>query len=647
MTRIPFDEADWLRQQRGLALRLQHETRDWMDRQPLHAPFRERLKQIVLSGEEEDRTDSPALFGLRMSLSLGVPEARVWPTAVACTLFWAAADLADDIDDATPREGSSDPTVNDVCALLFLTHRAFAEVSPTALQLAMESGLVMSAGQALDLASTDFPQEPDVDSIIKKKAGAEFGLFFHLAAHLANTAPDSTTAIVRLGEQLGTVLQILSDVIDLYVNPVSEDFAAGKWSLPLALYLRGQGDSARRFYAYRRDRRDVMRAVRYEARDSAEASIQSALASLEECWKTVSPLCHDPGPTGQLVEWVQSLARALNEGLAEMEPAAPVAPTSLAASRDRACRYLMETPESAEEHRWGLFGKPLVRGQLYTEIFRHAGLRCLGESETCADTLLSLRDADGWHYFPHESQIPADADDAGLILGHFGDLLPAAIVEQTCAQLTRHFTEDGIHTWMDDQGTLVDWEGDDCQATIANAVWGLVCTGLGRHVPSGVWDRLLAVATTRQPLESAFYGDSLTRFFMHRAIAAGCREGLLSPSAGTEARQSLANALNAEERLGGNFGSLLDTLAATLAAAEWQIPIPAALAATWIIERQEADGSWPCPPLFRGVGVNYQVARWGHPLITTGLALLALQSLDPDEQAEGRRTSPERIPGNA
>ena len=67
---------------------------------------------------------------MRFAEALGAPRPALEQLGVATTLFWAAADVADDIDDAAPGAGGGALTANDVCALLLLAQRAFLNLSP-------------------------------------------------------------------------------------------------------------------------------------------------------------------------------------------------------------------------------------------------------------------------------------------------------------------------------------------------------------------------------------------------------------------------------------------------------------------------------------------------------------------------------------
>jgi hypothetical protein len=68
-----------------------------------------------------------------------------------------------------------------------------------------------------------------------------------------------------------------------------------------------------------------------------------------------------------------------------------------------------------------------------------------------------------------------------------------------------------------------------------------------------------------------------------------------------------------------------------LAAARWKawdfdLPRSDSIA-LWLSERQQSDGSWAAEPFFWTPGVGMRPQQWGHSVLTTSWAVLALLEL--------------------
>lgn len=611
---------------------MHHDLTHWLACRNLDPLLHARIAPRALKGEAPGIADSPAEFALALAEALGAPPEAQRHVGRCATLFWAAADTADDVDDHDisgglhPGAENDPPTANDACALLFLAQQALLEWSAEAARDGLAFGLRMAGGQARDLATTDRLAEPDVAGIVRDKASAEIALFFRWAALAAGRQPEPFEA---LGEAYGEALQVFSDIADVYLKPVSDDFVAGKWTLPLALYRQDASRSAHVWEALERHRSDVQARVRWEA---ARASLQ-ALGGLKirfvAQWDAVRPMCPQPERFDPAAAWLVAVLETVADAVGELDEAPKPAMRSIfqavAAARD-----WLETTDFAEEHRWGLFGRPHVAGSLFSTIFQGAALRETGGRwEAAWERLLRLRDRDGWRYYPGHAEIPPDADDAGLILGHFGDTLPKTLHDETAAQLIAHFEADRIHTWMGSMPGNVAWEGDDCPATLANACWGLMRTGHERSIPPGMWRRLIAAAEQSE-YTSPFYTPEPTRFFIHRALAMAVLHGLLRADETAGARRRLEAELALAARRGGSFaGDVLMNACTVLAADAWGLPIRAETP-LWFVDRQQIDGAWPEAPCFRTPGVLFKPYVWGHRGLTTCFVLLALAALQRD-----------------
>jgi hypothetical protein len=624
----PFDEPAWLAAQQARARRAHDHASARLARDVHDDLLYRRLAARTLRGDG-DPAETPVTFALCLAETLGLAGDPLPTLAAASALFWAAADTADDLDDRDVSGGlhpaAVSATANDACALLLLALRAYGDAGPGMAERASRYGVRMAAGQARDLASTDRPTAPDVITLAREKAGAELGLFF---AQVAAAAGADADAFARLGEEFGVGLQLFSDVADLYLKAAPDDFIAGKWNLLLYYYRRDADQAAQIWTALDRTRPDVHARVRTEAAGAAIRSLAGAAEALWAAWRPLRDACADPAPFDAAVGWLTAALETAAEAVGELSEAAPPAVWSHRQAVPAAVRYLLTT-EFAEEHRWGLFGKPFVRGDLFALLWRAAALRAADAPwRPLWLAIESLRDADGWRYFPHEQAIPPDADDAGLLLGYFGDVMTPAVRDDTVRRLVAGFEPKGIHTWLCAARGPVEWEGDDCPATLANAAWGLLAAGAARDVPRGVWRRLIAHAEAAD-FASPFYTPAPVRFFVHRALAAAVVGRALAADDTGAARRRLEADLAAAQRLAGNTADHpFDAACDLLAGAAWGLA-PARTAAQWLAERQRIDGSWPETPVFRTPGIQFRPYAWGHPGLTTAFAVLALKAAQP------------------
>ena len=622
----PFDESHWLANQARRGRWLHDEAARRLEETVADPVMRGRMAARLLRGEP-GQVDSPVSFAVCLAESLGLASEKISAVAVGCALFWAAADTADDLDDHDVSGGlhpaETPASANDACALLLLCMETLLRHHPAAAGAAAQFGLRMARGQTHDLASTDRPTAPDVFALARDKAGAEIALFFSLMAREAGADP---AAFAQLGEAYGTALQLFSDLADLYVKPVSDDFTAGKWTLALFHYQADPIQTPALWRALDRTRPDVQARVRFEAAQAALRSLEGVSRTVIDRWAALRESCPRPAPFDEAVAWLDATLQTVESAVRELDEPGPPSVWSSRQAVSAGARYLA-AHDFAEEHRWGLFDKPLVRGDLFSTLWRAAALRQAdADWEPQWRLLLDLRDEDGWRYFPHQREIPPDADDAGLLLGYFGDVMSAGLREATARQLIANFESESIHTWMAKAEGTIAWEGDDCPATLANAVWGLTLAGHGRQVPRGAWRRLIALAAENR-FESPFYVPAPTRFFVHRALAAAVTHGELTPYDAGEAQRRLEIDLMAAERLAGNYhDEPFDCACAVLAAAAWGLQARPWVA-HWLADRQQIDGAWPAVPVFRTPGIHLRPYIWGHEGLTTCFVVLALLSL--------------------
>jgi hypothetical protein len=273
----------------------------------------ERVSAIVLRGEAAGRTDSPALFAMRLAAALGAAPEDTAQLGIACTLFWAAADVADDIDDGEADVKGLRLFANDACALLLLAQHAFQELDEALAPAVTAYGLRMAAGQALDLTSTGGAAPIDALWVADAKAGAELALFFDAAAKIAGA---SRGDFVSFGRIFGRTLQIVSDVVDLYVKPEPTDFLTGKWSVPIARYLASPR-AERQLWVQDRNLPEVQARMRRALGPTCAEVLRQAVAELHQAWTITKQHCPDDAPFADVVTWLAATANVICEALVE------------------------------------------------------------------------------------------------------------------------------------------------------------------------------------------------------------------------------------------------------------------------------------------------------------------------------------------
>jgi geranylgeranyl pyrophosphate synthase len=616
-----FVEAHWQAAQRRRGARLFAWVDAWLKTQPLDEPLASRLRARALpwaSGVVE----GPGTFIVCAAESLGLGEPECRRLGVAAELFWAAADVADDVDDGETQCGFA-PQANDGCAMLFLAMRALLELGPGAVQLGNRFGLQMAGGQARDLAATGRPSAFDPFGIAADKAGAEAAFFLALAAESAGRAP---AGFERLGGVLGMAMQVFSDVADVYMAQHSLDLETAKHTPMLRAFAAARPARAETLLAAQRDWPDVQMALRFEMRDGAIEALASLVPAIQAAWGALAPDLPQPAPLGELVQWVLGLLHVAADALRELEAPEAVRLPAPASVLDRAKRFLNEGPFT-ERHTWGLFGRDEVRGDLFPTILVTAALRESGGPwQPGLAHLLRLGEPPAWRYYPGHAEIPHDADDTGLMLGYFGDVMPPGVRAAATAALVNVFEEAAIHTWLTPAPGPIEWQGDDCVATLANAAWGLVRVGAAGAVPRGVWRRLARCAREGD-FASPFYTPEATRHALLRSLGAAARAGCITAAELAGAQAGFMAWYARERRWGGaTADSLLATAINALALLECGQTPPGDLA-TYLGARQEVDGAWPGEPLFMIPSVDYRPVRWGHPALTTSIVVTLLTRL--------------------
>ncbi|MEZ4464060.1 MAG: hypothetical protein R3F43_05955 [bacterium] len=352
-------------------------------------------RHLPLADKTEGSPFIPPMYTLRGGSRAG-PARQPGPGGGGgggCLLF-AAADLADDCADGDVRE-STGVDVNDACFLLFAAQHAAlalpvpADVQVWAGRLFAEAGARMGVGQEADLRGTDALEAAPALAIARGKSGGELAVFFGLPARLAGRDP---APWLRFGEAFGTLVQVLTDYFDLFLDPTSDDWEAGKPTLALRLGLAHpiHGAEVARLLAgdragHDRKARGLWHLVQAGAGDELARVVRSLDDELRQAEAAAGGSKALAAARSELVEWCQGVIEALEEYRGDAAPAADRPDEELASCRAAAHQFLALDPTLAgvvETHRSGLFGKPEVTGGVFE---RAIALRALAGRESTWD----------------------------------------------------------------------------------------------------------------------------------------------------------------------------------------------------------------------------------------------------------------------
>lgn len=217
------------------------------------AGYREALTRHFAVGRAQADAAGMAMVELPLLIHAALAGERPGaappiPLAGACLLVYLGADLFDNVADRELPPAWADPGLASLVAATYLAALpglalARLEAAPAVtarLSQAFAAGLLrMSAGQYEDLVFAASPEVSPAASraMLERKSGAEFALFAEAGAILAGAEPPVLHACAAYGLCLGTAIQILSDVRDIWHAPVSQDLLNGKRSLPVAQAL--------------------------------------------------------------------------------------------------------------------------------------------------------------------------------------------------------------------------------------------------------------------------------------------------------------------------------------------------------------------------------------------------------------------------
>ena len=601
-------------------------------------------RHLPAPGAPEGSMLWPPVYALRIAAALGVDRDVAVRFAAAGALFFAAADLADDVVDGD----AADPAigVNDVCRLLLLTQSALLglEGVPPGTRMALASffsaqGQTMARGQELDLRGTGALEAADPVEIAALKSGAEFALFAAGPALLAGVDPKPYEAF---GRAFGCLGQTLSDALDLFLDPTGDDWPARKPSFALrhGLDVSHRTGTLRELVAGacgRPDRRaaGLWHLVRLGAGERLAQIRDRCAAEMAEAAAAAGG-----GPTllqlhEALVEWTSGVCDALQMFRDAAEPAS----ASVEGARPRACAALgafLTRPGALDElvrvHRWGFLDAPAVPDPrlslLVVAELLASSSRPVPEA---ARGLVEGLPRNGWPRFDAVGAPPCTDTTARTLrlaaqLGMENDVAVQGAAEALRAQQRR----DGLFpSWLggprDERCARfrARWGDGPCPAHSAWATLALWCVGLrkGAHLARAARG-LSALFGQETTPASPFYGPLATDSAGGRALRA--IRGVLDPktrSAVDAALERIADRAEARLGLDGRMGDALET-----ACGGWLLhhlgrladPNPILRA---LIDDQAVDGGYEGCPFRRDWAPAGEVSWLGARTLTAAFVL--------------------------
>lgn len=610
-------------------------------------------RHLPIEGAEAGSTWCPPMYALRLASALDLPAEGALAFAIAGACYFSAADVADDVADGDLRR-TAGLDLNDACRLLFLVDAALADLPGVdaegrlaLVRLFAARGLQMADGQEDDLEGTDALEAADPLAISLGKTGAEYAVFFAGPALLAGLDP---APWADFGQALGALLQTLTDYFDQFLQPESDDWLAGKPTLPLRHALAHPEHHAALRALLAGDRHAADRAARgawHLVQAGAGEKMATAMASLKQRMDDAAARAGHPPILAELAAELLDMGDGVVEALAEYrgDAAPPVRPLAdeVAEAVDATRRFLAADPTfegATEVHRWGLFGAPEVRAGLFGRLVIADALWDQGlPLEGALAEVFASADADGWRYYPGHRDIPTDADDTGMVLqlaARAGRAADAAVHTGVEALLANRTDDGRFHTWLCDgavhQREVVDatWAGGLCPGVNANALLGLWAVGAEDHravIRAGARALAAWAGTDAATPASAFYKPVTVDALVVRCLTTVLADEPAEVARLRPAVDAALDRLAARERLDGRFGGVIDTaLAAWTLAGEGRLRAPAATLRA-LVDALEPDGGHPAEDYFVTVGVAMQHGWYGARPLTSALVLRAIGRL--------------------
>lgn len=624
---------------------------DARDRERL---YRRVVRHLPAADAREGSPVCPPMFSLRAARALGLADEVAIALAAAGAFFFSAADLADDCADGDAGDDLG-RDLNDVCRLLFIHQQLLLALPGVPLDrraglaaLFAEAGLEMADGQALDLAGTDALEAASPLRIAEGKAGGEFAAFLAAPALVAGRDPAPWR---RYGRALGALVQILTDYLDLVLQPDGDDWTSAKPSLPLrrALAHPEHGPAVALLLAGERSAPERRAAGVWHVcqAGAAEWLADAAARYRDEMAAAAAEAGHPPVMDelrAELDEWVAGIHEALVEYAGDPRPEVPSLDEERARCRDAAERFLAADPAlggSVLVHRRGLFGRDEVVAGVYDRLL---ACEALGPGHRLfrpvMKSVLARLDRDGCRHFPGRPDVPLDADTAGLALAVAAGTRFARhpALGRSVERILAATGPDGIcPAWLPDgrrftpEAIAEGWPGGVCPGGAAHALLGLWRRDPRRHravVVAGCRS-LAAMLAGEAPPPSSFHAPVMVDFLAVRTLATVAGE------AGDEAlRDAVGPALEAvgarlarRRTLAGRYGGVLETALAAIALARLGMLRDPAPVTRALVDAQHPDGGYAADPFHRRLPWRDD-AWYGSRAVTTALVLRALDDLE-------------------
>jgi hypothetical protein len=554
----------------------------------------------------------PARLAREAADALGLPGPRQDALADLVGGFYGAVDAADDIADGD----ADDPVIaaGDVHRLLLLLVSRATEpgLGPAAAELA-RTGVQMWQGQEADLRTAHAALSEDAAwRIAEQKSGAELAGVLRAVAAAAGAPSDP---LDDFGRQLGTLVQLWTDLEDLFGRGASRDLRDGRCTLPIAHALaHPAAGPALRWALAAGEPEAELRGLLAEARLDQWLS-----AVLEGRGRALRAAAHATPIPDAATRWGERVLREVDGWRAYLVPevATALPPDTRAASQahDRAATleaWLATDPAlaaSVERVRRpdGAVWCAAAFGRLLALELAGPGLP-LPAVRSAARAALGRTLA----YFEGPDAPPPDADQLGLALAVLGPEAPDGAAER----LVDGVADDGwVPTWLGDDPR---WTQARCPITQLHAWRGLRAVGAPRT------DDALSALVRQVQAEgptSPYYADGVARGLLAWELALHAPGCALLPG--------LLERLHADaDRLLPAHGPLVAALAALALHAADPSGVPPALHGA-LLRDGAADGGPEAAAVFQTVpGPN--APRWYRSRGLPAVALFrALRTLSP------------------
>ncbi len=607
---------------------------------PIAAAARDRLRaratrHLPTPGAPEGSPLWPPAYALRLSDALGLDPAPALEFAGAGALFFAAADLADDIADGdTPDVPNG---VNDVCRLLMMTQDALLSLGGVepALRIALArsfaaEGQTMALGQELDLRGTNAPRSAPPMEIATLKSGGEFALFTAGPARLAGRDP---TPFAAFGRAFGCLGQTLSDAFDLFLDPEGDDWTGRKptFALRRALAEDAPTGPLRSLLAganHRRDRRGpgLWQLVHCGAGRRLEEIRDHCVEQMTAAAQAAGALPVLYTLRDELVAWTTGVCEALEVFAREPSPKGGDVGDDLPRAR-RALGAFLAGAETTRTLRWGLFGADEVpASQLGALVVAELRVVTKDAIQPEAIALIKALPPEGWTQFDHpraplctETTARAIRLAARLGMGAEANVIAAG------GALVRHQRRDGLFS---------PWLGGkrDPRRGVFETQWGeAACPAQSAWAALALWSMAPgaspAALKTAAALSALYGGDEapLSPFYGPMSVElAGARalkamRGALAKKAQAAADIALAAILRRARRrlrLDGRMGDVLETAQGAWLLYHLGVMTDVTPALRALLDAQDLDGGFPACPFRRVLGPGGERRWWGARAVT-------------------------------